>query len=85
MKWGLNWFLIEIEFEIYLSSVLNSLLNSNWIRYWLVKSESSQKQLGNHTVACKPATLIQQYYFTGDSRFFVSGFNINFKGQSKFS
>ena len=84
MKWGLNWFLIEIGFEIYWSSVLNSLLNSKWTRSSFLKLESSRKQLGNHTAVCKPATVIQQFYFTGDSRFFVSGVNINFKVQSKF-
>ena len=84
MKWGLNWFLIEIGFEIYWSSVLNSLVNSKWTRSSFLKLESSRKQLGNHTSVCKPATIIQQFYFTGDSRFFVSGVNINFKVQSKF-
>ena len=59
-------------------------MNSNWTRSSFLKLDSSQKQLGNHTAVCKPATVIQQFYFTGDSRFFVSGVNINFKVQSKF-
>ena len=83
MKWRLNWFLIEIEFEIYLSSefeiylrsVLNSPLNLNWTQDSLLKLESSQKQLGNHLAASKSSTLIQQFYFTGDFHFFVSGFD----------